>query len=49
MGLDEPDETPDELAADNVDMEPFDESGCNGNVRNKYIKSQLYFSYFTFR
>lgn len=28
VGLDEPDETPDELAADSVDMEPFEESGC---------------------
>ena len=28
VGLDEPDETPEELAADNVDMEPLDDRGC---------------------
>uniref|UniRef100_A0A1A9UT27 Uncharacterized protein n=1 Tax=Glossina austeni TaxID=7395 RepID=A0A1A9UT27_GLOAU len=33
VGLDEPEETPDELAADNVDMEPFDDSGFRKKIK----------------
>lgn len=35
VGLDEPDETPDELAAESVEMEPFDESGCDNEIKIK--------------
>lgn len=28
VGLDDPEETPDELAADRVDIDPFDDVGC---------------------
>lgn len=32
VGLDEPDETPDELAADSVEIEPLDDSGWNEKI-----------------
>ena len=35
VGLDEPDETPDELAADNVEIEPFDDKGWQRVINEK--------------
>lgn len=32
VGLEEPDDTPEELAADNVEIEPLDDKGCKGNI-----------------
>lgn len=35
VGLDEPEETPDELAADRVEIEPFDDKGCRRRTRKR--------------
>ena len=39
VGLDEPEDTPDELAADSVDIDPFDDVGCSRFILfNYYFK-----------
>uniref|UniRef100_A0A1B0B628 Uncharacterized protein n=1 Tax=Glossina palpalis gambiensis TaxID=67801 RepID=A0A1B0B628_9MUSC len=40
VGLDEPEETPDELAADNVDMEPFDDSGFRKKIKKGTVTAR---------
>lgn len=47
VGLDEPDETPEELAADSVDMEPFEERGCKW--QDEWSCTQMWESCTTFR